>query len=122
VRPPPPLRAALDRDLVRAALESLVRNAREAMADRRGGRIDLVLEVRGRALTIRVEDDGPGMDARTRERAFDAFYTTKATASGLGLALVARVARAHGGSVSIRERQGGGTVIELRFPRAHISA
>ena len=64
-----------------------------------------------------VEDDGPGMDARTRERAFDDFYTTKAAGSGLGLAYVARVARAHGGRAHIESEEGRGTSVELALPR-----
>ena len=48
------------------------------------------------------------MDARTRERAFDDFYTTKATGSGLGLAFVRRVVEAHGGEVSLTSKEGAG--------------
>ena len=62
------------------------------IAERGRGHVRVVVEARERELALRVEDDGPGMDARTRERAFDDFYTTKATGSGLGLAYVARVA------------------------------
>lgn len=107
-----------DGDLLRAALENLVRNAREAIAERGRGHVRVVVEARERELALRVEDDGPGMDARTRERAFDDFYTTKATGSGLGLAYVARVARAHGGRARIESEEGKGTSVELALPRA----
>jgi two-component system sensor histidine kinase HydH len=63
-----------------------------------------------------MEDTGEGMDARTRERAFDDFFTTKATGSGLGLAFVRRVVEAHGGEVSLTSREGHGTVVRLRLP------
>ena len=68
------------------------------------------------ALVIAVEDDGMGMDARQRERAFDSFFTTKADGSGLGLAQVRRVAEAHDGDVSLSSRVGQGTVVRLRLP------
>lgn len=114
---------SLDRDLVLGALENLVRNAREALAERgTGGRVAIVVEPREREVSVRVEDDGPGMDPRTRERAFDEFYTTKATGSGLGLALVSRVARAHGGRASIRSDEGRGTVVEIVLPRGRESS
>ncbi|WP_236607309.1 ATP-binding protein [Sandaracinus amylolyticus] len=108
-----------DQDLLRAALENLVRNAREAVvsADRGSGRVTIVVEGSEREIVLRVEDDGPGMDARTRERAFDDFYTTKATGSGLGLAYVARVAQAHGGRARIESEEGVGTSVEIALPR-----
>jgi signal transduction histidine kinase len=56
------------------------------------------------------------MDARTRERAFDEFYTTKATGTGLGLAFVGRVAEAHGGHARIQGEKGVGTTVELEIP------
>lgn len=65
---------------------------------------------------MEVEDTGEGMDARTRERAFDDFFTTKASGSGLGLAFVRRVVEAHGGEVLLTSREGRGTVVRMRLP------
>jgi two-component system, NtrC family, sensor histidine kinase HydH len=105
-----------DADLLANALDNLVRNALEAMP--RGG----VLTVRTRAedsgTVLSVEDTGEGMNARTRERAFDDFYTTKATGSGLGLAFVRRVIDAHGGRVTISSDEGRGTTVRLHLPAA----
>jgi two-component system, NtrC family, sensor histidine kinase HydH len=56
------------------------------------------------------------MNARTRERAFDDFHTTKAMGSGLGLAFVRRVVEAHGGQVSLTSHEGRGTTVTLRLP------
>ena len=67
-------------------------------------------------VTLSVEDAGLGMSARTRERAMDDFYTTKATGSGLGLAFVRRVAEAHGGDVSLWSKEGAGTTVRLFLP------
>ena len=71
---------------------------------------------RGAELELAVEDTGCGMDARTRERAFDDFFTTKAQGSGLGLAFVNRVVQAHGGHVQLSSRPGHGTVVSVRLP------
>lgn len=108
----------LDRDLVARALENLVRNGFEAMPD--GG----TLTVRAArceepsALLIEVSDTGPGMDARTRERAFDDFFTTKPGGTGLGLPLVKRIAVAHGGDVTLHARHPRGTTVRIRLPTA----
>lgn len=110
----------LDPDLLSGALENIVRNALEAMPE--GG--TLVVRTRrehdgaGATLRILVEDDGIGMDARQAERAFDDFYTTKATGSGLGLPFVRRVALAHGGDVTVASKQNAGTTIDIRLPIA----
>src|SRR5690606_11477843 len=113
--------ASIDPDLVRAALENLVRNALEAIDESgQGSEVCVVSErrfARGRQeLVIEVIDDGPGMDPRTLERAEDAFFTTKAGGSGLGLAFVRRVADAHGGELGVETRAGRGTTVRLVIP------
>jgi signal transduction histidine kinase len=65
-----------------------------------------------------VEDTGCGMDARTRERAFDEFFTTKPSGSGLGLAFVRRIVEAHGGEVTLASELGRGTIVRVRLPAA----
>jgi signal transduction histidine kinase len=115
----------VDPDLVAAALENLVRNAIEAIAEQpsdgpRGGLVRVEARRRfvdGRdALIVRVIDDGPGMDARTREQAEEAFFTTKGQGTGLGLAFARRVAEAHGGSLRIATTLGSGTTVTLTVP------
>jgi signal transduction histidine kinase len=106
----------VDRDLVTLALENLVRNAAEALP--RGGTITLrtsCSEPRD-AVNVTVLDDGEGMDARQLEQATAEFYTTKTQGSGLGLSFVERVARVHGGTLSLASRPGQGTRVELTFP------
>lgn len=103
---------AIDGDLVAGALENLIRNAREASE---GGVISLGASRSAERLVLYVEDDGRGMDPRAKERAFDDFFTTKSTGSGLGLAFVARVAEAHGGRASVRSELGKGTRVTLEL-------
>jgi signal transduction histidine kinase len=110
-----------DSDLVASALENVVRNAIEAMP--RGGALRVATRVEAPAagdasVVVRIEDTGEGMDTRRAARAFDDFFTTKATGSGLGLAFVRRVALAHRGTASLSSRPGEGTRVELRLPVA----
>lgn len=109
----------LDADLISGALENLIRNALEAMPG--GGRITVKTErapqgALPEGVALSVADGGVGMDARRAERAFDDFYTTKPTGSGLGLAFVRRVALAHRGEASLSSRVGTGTEVRLRLP------
>jgi signal transduction histidine kinase len=100
---------ALDVDLIATALENLVKNAVEASPRR----VRVTSERHDGWLLLCVEDDGSGMDARNLESAFEMFHTTKATGSGLGLAFVREVARAHGGDATVRSRPGRGTRVEM---------
>ena len=108
---------SMDKDLVATTLENVLRNAYEAMPG--GGTVTVRTErVAGGAggVAVSVEDEGEGMDARVLDRAADEFFTTKATGTGLGLSFAERVARAHGGSISLTSRAGKGTVVRLSLP------
>jgi signal transduction histidine kinase len=68
--------------------------------------------------TVRVLDDGPGVPAADRDSIFRRFWRRERDRSGgrgLGLAIVARVAAAHEGSVSVDDRPGGGAVFTLKL-------
>ena len=72
----------------------------------------------GSDLVVGFQDDGPGMDEETRAKVFEPFYTTKAAGTGLGLAIVRQAVEAHGGSVSVESRPGGGAAFAIRIPGA----
>jgi len=95
------------------AVRNLIENAiRHTPA---GVSIEVEVEAGG---TVRVLDDGPGVPAADRESIFRRFWRRdrgKADSRGLGLAIVARVAEAHEGSVSVEERPGGGSIFTLRL-------
>jgi signal transduction histidine kinase len=65
---------------------------------------------------VAVADHGPGMPDETREKAFDAFFTTKHRGTGLGLPIAKRVVEAHGGAIHIDAPPAGGTVISVELP------
>jgi two-component system sensor histidine kinase HydH len=61
-------------------------------------------------------DRGPGMPEESRERVFDPFYTTKSRGTGIGLAISRRFAEAAGGSITIKNREGGGCAVRVTLP------
>ena len=63
-----------------------------------------------------ISDNGPGIDTLTLARLGEPFFTTKATGTGLGLAVVKAVARAHQGELQLRSRPGRGTCALLILP------
>jgi signal transduction histidine kinase len=107
-------RAAVDDDAVRRSLINLVRNAIQASPA--GGAVELMVGQGEEAATVRVLDEGPGLDPGDAERVFEAFFTTRVSGTGLGLALVRRVAEEHGGTIELRNRPGTGTEAIFGLP------
>jgi signal transduction histidine kinase len=70
----------------------------------------------GRAV-LEVEDTGPGIPVDARARVLEPGVTTKADGTGLGLALGARIAQGHGGTLEVDTAAGGGAMLRLRIPR-----
>ena len=106
--------ARADRDQLRRAAVNLVRNAVEASPE--GGQVELSTAVSDGEAVLEVADRGPGLTPEARERLFRPFFTTKERGTGLGLALAKQVADAHGGTLALSDREGGGTVARLVVP------
>jgi signal transduction histidine kinase len=111
-----PLFALGDRRLLERALVNLIENALQAVLDR--GDVTLRLSVQEQRVEIAVEDTGPGVSPEVRARAFEPFFSTKTSGSGLGLALVKKIAEDHGGGVALESPPGGGAKAVLWLPRA----
>ncbi len=116
-----------DADLLHRAIFNLVLNAAQAVGDGGSVRVTLsaatadtvpggVLPESG-AVRLVIEDDGPGMDAETRDRIFTPFFTTKPRGSGLGLPVVHRAIEAHRGVVLVDSSPGSGTRFTIILPR-----
>ena len=107
--------------LLRRALANLLRNAVEATPpERRGepGAVSLTGLARGGEVALSVKDRGPGIEPGQREKIFLPFYSSKEDGAGLGLAIVARIAELHGGTVDVDARPGGGALFTLRLSPA----
>ena len=98
---------------------NLALNACDAMPD--GGTLTLETVTAGDSVVLRVRDTGTGMDAETRLRAMEPFFTTKAegAVTGLGLSVVHGVVSSLGGSVTIDSTPGGGATVEVTLPAAN---
>lgn len=103
-----------NRDTLVGALMNLVENASQAAGQ--GARLKVHAYVRGDTLRLCISDNGPGIDAPTLARLGEPFFTTKTTGTGLGLAVVKAVARAHQGELHLRSRPGRGTCAMLILP------
>ncbi|MFL5348919.1 MAG: ATP-binding protein [Hyalangium sp.] len=105
-----------DETLLQLALSNLLRYALRSSPV--GGKVRMALTRGPSGLAVVVEDQGAGLSGVDSQRVFEPFFTSRATGAGLGLAVVRRVALAHGGSVDVRDRRGGGARFELRLPLA----
>nr|WP_258189226.1 ATP-binding protein [Stutzerimonas stutzeri] len=103
-----------NRDMLVGALLNLIENALQASADE--PRLKIHVYARDSVMHISVSDNGVGIEATTLTRLGEPFFTTRATGTGLGLAVVKSIARAHSGTLSLRSRPGRGTCATLRLP------
>ncbi len=108
--------ARADREQLRRAAVNLVRNAVEAAPV--ASEVEVVARTADGEAVIEVRDRGPGLASDARASLFRPFFTTKERGTGLGLALAKKVADAHGGTLALEEREGGGTVARLAVPAA----
>lgn len=101
-----------------AALREVVTNAASFCGER--GAVEVTVDADDAYVTVRVEDDGPGIEASALPHVFDRFFTTRAEqkGTGLGLAMVKAVIEAHGGRVEASSDGGRGARLTLRLPRA----
>jgi signal transduction histidine kinase len=80
--------------------------------------VELVAEANASGATLRVLDRGRGVEPSLGDAAFMPGVTTKESGFGLGLTIARAVARQHGGDLTLRPREGGGTVAEVTLPSA----
>ncbi len=130
---PQPVHVQADAGQITQVVMNLVMNGAEAIGEARG-RVRVSTSVvqasradfadtpwadalcAGQYACIRVDDNGPGMDAATHARAFDPFFTTKFTGRGLGLAAVLGILKTHRGAVRIESETGQGTRFFVYLP------
>jgi two-component system sensor histidine kinase SenX3 len=118
----PDVELVCDRRQLRSAIVNLLDNAVKYSSA--GGRVEVAARAVDQSVAIAVSDQGIGIPARELERIFERFYRVdRARArdtggTGLGLAIVRHVAQAHGGTVSVRSREGEGSTFTLSLPVA----
>lgn len=109
---PADVEVSVSRDLMVSAVRNLVDNALKYAGP--DGRVTIAVERSGGSAILTVCDNGPGLSRADAERAFERFWRAPATAAvkghGMGLPLVRSIVEAHGGRVTLRSAQDGGTV------------
>ncbi len=109
-------RVRVDRSLVRQMLMNLALNAQQAMPE--GGLLELQTRFADGRVHLAMIDNGVGMDAATRGKMFQAFFSTRASGSGLGLPTVRKIVEAHDATISCDSEPGRGTRFVISFPSA----
>jgi len=122
-----------DATQLRQVIMNLLVNASDALAGRRGtitvrvaereidaaelaGALEGGALVPGPHVVLEIRDDGEGMDADTRARAFDPFFSTKFSGRGLGLAAVRGIVRGHGAAIGVASAPDRGSTFRVYFP------
>ena len=116
-------RVEADRGALEHALQNLLTNAMKYSPAH--STIAITIEETAGDALLRVADHGEGIPAQDRERIFEEFYRsahTTADGIGLGLPLVRRIVKAHGGRVWAEANQPSGSVFTIRLPKERISA
>lgn len=108
-----------DREKLRQVFVNLFVNALDATES--GGAVRVYTRRRGDRVVVEVRDDGKGIAEADLGRLFDPFFTTKPGGTGLGLSIVRKILEQHGGTVTLRSREGGGTTVEVDLPAANVA-
>ena len=106
----------IDRTLITRSLTNIIENALHAMGTR--GALTIVASREEDDVRIRVSDTGAGMDPDALARAFEPYFSTKASGTGLGLPIAKRNVELSGGTITIQSERGRGTTVELTLPVA----
>jgi two-component system nitrogen regulation sensor histidine kinase NtrY len=110
--------AVVDPAQMQQVLINLVKNAAESGSPAEEIAISVDEAPGAGAWRLRVLDRGSGMDDETMKRALLPFYSSKPTGSGLGLALCSEIVQAHGGTLRLERRAGGGIAVTCVLPSA----
>jgi len=104
----------LDRDQMKQAFYNVIKNSLEAM--KRHGTLHIRTDMDNTNVIVSFVDTGSGMSAGNLSRVFEPYFTTKPTGTGLGLLIVRRIVREHGGELSIESNEGEGLTLTIRLP------
>lgn len=104
-----------DRNQLKQVFFNLLKNARQAM--KAGGEIKVHASSDDEFVYLRIGDTGEGIAEEDLPRVFHPYFSTKSGGHGLGMMIVERIMRDHGGQIGIDSRRGVGTVVTLQFPQ-----
>ncbi len=106
-----------DRGQLKQVFFNIVKNAMEAM--QAGGSLRINARCDDEYVYVQFIDSGSGISEENLSKVFQAYHSTKDGGHGLGMMIVQRIMRAHGGHIGIESSEGDGTAITLQFPQKH---
>ena len=112
--------ALIDGGQFQQVFYNLIRNAYQALPGK-NGRITIRTRVNDYEYVISIEDNGTGISPEHMGALFEPYRTTKASGSGLGLLIVRRIVREHGGEITIESEENQGTRVIIHLPRTERS-
>src|SRR6201993_5318099 len=104
----------LDRDQMKQAFYNVIKNSLEAM--HRHGTLRVRTNLDDTHVVLQFIDTGGGVSAENLSRVFEPYFTTKPSGTGLGLLIVRRIVREHGGELAIESSEGKGLTLTIRLP------
>ncbi len=104
----------VDRTQLKQAFYNVIKNAFQAM--KRDGLLRIRTDIDDHFVVLTFEDSGVGISAEHMSKVFEPYFTTKASGSGLGLLIVRRIVREHGGEIELSSGEGEGLTITIRLP------
>ena len=108
-----------NRQMLLSAITNLAMNAMQAMKEcdkNEAGKIEVIISKENNEVCIALKDNGPGISTEVQDQIFDPFYTTRTQGTGLGLAVVQAVAKAHDGRVMLESIPNEGSVFKVILP------
>jgi signal transduction histidine kinase len=103
-----------DGELLRECILNVTINGIEAAPS--GGELTVSLDRLADEVIVGIQDNGPGIPAEIQDKVFNLYFTTKPSASGVGLAVAYRVVQLHSGTITFDTAAGQGTCFRLKFP------
>ncbi len=104
----------LDASQMKQAFYNLIRNACQAMPD--GGLLTIASDCTDHEVRLTFSDTGKGISTGHMSNLFQPFFTTRKSGTGLGLLIVRRIVREHGGEIELESREGEGTKVTIYLP------
>jgi two-component system nitrogen regulation sensor histidine kinase NtrY len=105
-----------DREQLTRVFNNIIKNAIQAMNDKKQGKIDIKISVSTSLCEITFTDNGKGIPEEVIDKIFVPNFTTKTSGSGLGLAMVKQIVEAHKGTISFTTKENEGTTFVLELP------
>ena len=104
-----------DPEQIKQAFFNVIGNSIDAINGKSDIRI--ILSSENNYLVVQIIDHGEGIQKENVSKVFEPYFTTKKTGNGIGMMIVHRTMKNHGGEVGIDSKRGSGTIVTLKFPR-----